>query len=99
MTSDTFVIVHAVTDNSPIGEPTPPPDDGGTWHAVHLGREQTTWRRIEIGLAAATPAPGMQIVKSATPVAHLNFHQAVKALAKPIDHGGRQQRRRRHLPP
>lgn len=58
----TLIIVHEVTDDYPTGEPTPPPDDGGTWHAIHLGRDQTTWRRVALPVGAAEqelPAPGV----------------------------------------
>ena len=43
-----FVVVRETTSNSPLGEPQPPPDDGGVWHAIHLGRDQTTWRRVGV---------------------------------------------------
>lgn len=44
-----LIITREVTDNSPLGEPTPPPDDGGaTWHAVRFDREQTTWRCVRL---------------------------------------------------
>lgn len=57
----TLVIVHAVTDNSPIGEPQPPFGEDHHWHAVRLGRDQTIWRRlafVEEG-TAGDPAPGV----------------------------------------
>jgi hypothetical protein len=41
-----FVVVHEVTSNSAIGEPQPPFGEEFHWHAVHLGRDQTMWRRI-----------------------------------------------------
>jgi hypothetical protein len=62
-----LVVVHAVTDNSPLGEPQPPFGEDFHWHAVRLGRDQTMWRRlacVEEG-AAEDPAPGGRAAEQA----------------------------------
>jgi hypothetical protein len=55
-----FVVVHETTDNSPINEPQPPPDDGGTWHAISHHRGRTSWRCVRLHADDASDDPDIE---------------------------------------
>jgi hypothetical protein len=44
----TLTVIHEVTSNSPLGEPQPPFGEDYHWQAVHIGRDQTMWRRVTL---------------------------------------------------
>jgi hypothetical protein len=41
-------ITHTVTNDSPDGQPWPPPDSGALWVIVRRAEGHTLWRAIEL---------------------------------------------------